>query len=210
MIGAIGNKSEEQKTAYIQGPTEVAEKNDAIVALNAYNKIFSDARKTGKPFNKEIFSYLETQFKALGFDMPEPPPEVLCAITNEIFNIPIKVTTVFPKTDKTSTHYFDYSTLSQHHKANLAKFKQQGIFCTHPINRLPIKSYHIQPAPEVLRQVHEYIEAVKLNLKEIQASPELSGTLQQLKKYAAEQDDEQKSSSSSNSSKDATRSYKKK
>lgn len=201
MIGAGDNKSEVQQNPYIQGPQAVDEKKSAISELNAYNKIFSEARKGGKPFNKEIFDHLSSKFKVLGFDMPEPPPEVLCPITGEVFNIPIKVTTVFSDTNKTHVHYFDYSTLTQHHKANQQQFKQQGIFCTHPINRLPIRAYDIQPAPEVLVKVRDYIELAKKKLEEIKASPELSGALQKLKNYAAEQDDDSEKPSSSSSSK---------
>lgn len=177
MIGADKLAKEPKNEPYIQWPETVADKKTAIANLNDYNRFYMNSRQQGKPFNQEVIKQLSEEFKKRGHEIPEPPEDILCPVSQIEFNVPVKVITIIPKPNgepERHEHFFDYSTLMQFYKANEAAFKSQKIFCTHPLNRLPIKAYDLLPAPEIQEKIDAYIEVVKEQLEKISMPAESS------------------------------------
>tara|TARA_R110002110_G_scaffold166602_2_gene367345 strand:+ start:101294 stop:101848 length:555 start_codon:yes stop_codon:yes gene_type:complete len=184
MIGTDKLTDTNNEKPHIQGPETESDKKAAIQALNSYNKSYRDARRQGKGFNNEIIDQLADAFRQRGLEMPELPDDILCPVTQTIFNIPVKVTSIIPVqggTPEKHEHYFDFSTLVKYNKANEATFKSQNIFCTHPLNRLPIRASDLQPAPEMQEKINSYIESMKAQLRNTPA-PAASSTSQKIKK----------------------------
>ena len=179
MLGSDKLAEKQNDGPYIQGPDEDIQKRAAVSDLNAYNQSYVESRRQGKPFNAQIMEQLAEAFQQQGHEMPEIPEDILCPITQTVFNVPIKVITIIPKSDKSTEkheHFFDFSTLSKFNKANHATFKSQNIFCTHPLNRLPIKAYDLLPAPEIQEKIDAYIELAKRQLQSIPSAAEPSSS----------------------------------